>query len=66
MTISCATLEAATKALAVLIDARLWPGHQVEASIPQPLSTPISYTILIHLPNDMLRRLGGIPDTTLR
>jgi hypothetical protein len=65
MTIICATIQAATQVLAVLLDARLWPGRSFHIAVSYPLIPPFTLTILVTLPADVLRHLRAIPDTTI-
>jgi hypothetical protein len=65
MTITCATTDAAVAVLAVLIDARLTAGRDFHTAITVPFGPPITYTVLVALPADVLRQLRAIPDTTI-
>ena len=65
MSITCTTTEAAVAVLAALIDARLTPGRDFHTAIAIPYGPPITFTILVVLPSELLRRLHAIPDTTI-
>ena len=65
MTVTCATVEVAVQVLAVLIEARLWPGREFRITVSDPLCPPFTFTVLVDLPADVLRQLRAIPDTTI-
>jgi hypothetical protein len=65
MTITCTTTDAATQALAVLIDAGLIPGRHFQIAVSVPFGPPISYTIVVDLLADVLHQLRAVRDTTI-
>jgi hypothetical protein len=65
MTITCATIDAAVAVLAVLITAQLHVGLDYHVEPPDPFGPPITFTILVDLPADVLRQLRVIPDTSI-
>ena len=65
MTITCTTLLAAAKVVAVLTTAQLRIGLDYRVEPPEPFEPPTTFTILVDLPASILDQLRAIPDTTI-
>jgi hypothetical protein len=65
VTITCTTADAATRALAVLIDARLMPRRDFHIEGADPFTPPVTFTVRVILPGHVLGQLRAIPDTII-
>jgi hypothetical protein len=63
--ITCTTIDATVAVQAALIDAQLWPRSTFYIAVSVPFGPPITFTVLVELPADVLRQLSAIPDTTV-
>ena len=65
MIITCATIQAAAQVLTVLMAVQLRVDLDYRVDPPDGFGPPITFTILVELPADVLGQLRAIPDTTI-